>query len=115
MTNKSIRDYINLIENLQSKGVAEGSNDTIYPNAEVIKSRNGKPVGEIYQDASGWGCFHYGADNGADSIESREEAVEWLKDLHNEYRQDRSLREEEPLEENTPDALSKIDELFRDK
>jgi hypothetical protein len=76
----------------KQQGVAEGLNDTIYPNAEVIKSKNGKPIGEIYQDASGWGCFHYKADNGADSIESREEALEWLKDLHDEYRQDRSLR-----------------------
>jgi hypothetical protein len=76
------------------QGVAEGSNDTVYPNAEVIKSKNGKPVGEIYQDASGWGVFHYKADNGADSIGSREEALEWLKDLHDEYRQDRSLREQ---------------------
>ena len=75
-------------------GLAEGFNDTVYPNAEVIKSKNGKPVGEIYQDANGWGCFHYKADNGADSISSREEALEWLKDLHDEYRQDRSLREQ---------------------
>lgn len=169
MTNKSIRDYINLIENAQ-----QGSSDTVYPNAEVIKSKNGKPVGEIYQDASGWGCFHYGADNGADSISSREEAIEWLKDLHNEYRQDRSLREagvadgseqgpykvmggedgyyivgpgrklnsgacyydsqdareacaklnkkyvkqgspDKQLDETTPDAMGKIDELFRDR
>lgn len=27
MTNKSIRDYINLIENLQREGVAEGLED----------------------------------------------------------------------------------------
>lgn len=66
---------------------------TIYPNAEVIKSKNGKPIGEIYRDASGWGCFHYNADNGADCIASREEALEWLKDLADEYRQDRRLRE----------------------
>lgn len=73
--------------------VGEGASDTIYPNAQVIKSKNGKPVGEIYQDDSGWGCFHYKADNGADSIETREEALEWLKDIAEEYRQDRSLRE----------------------
>lgn len=113
---KTLREMMNLVESAQA-GVAEGLNDTVYPNAEVIKSRNGKPVGEIYQDASGWGCFHYRADNGADSIESREEAIEWLKDLHDEYRQDRSLREqgvaEEQVEESTPDALAKIDNLFR--
>jgi len=89
-----------------NQGVAEGINDTIYPNAEVIKSRNGKPVGEIYQDASGWGCFHYRADNGADSIGSREEALEWLKDIAEEYRQDRSLRKQ-----GVAEADKKKDEL----
>ena len=85
---------VQYFKHMGEEGVAEGFNDTIYPNAEVIKSKNGKPVGEIYQDASGWGCFHYKADNGADSIESREEALEWLKDIAEEYRQDRSLREQ---------------------
>jgi hypothetical protein len=67
-----------------SQGVAEGSNDTIYPNAEVIKSKNGKPVGEIYQDGNSWGAFHYRADRGYDFIDSREEAIEALRDLHQE-------------------------------
>jgi hypothetical protein len=75
------------------EGVAEGANDTVYPGAEVIKSKNGKPVGEIYQDGNSWGAFHYKADRGYDFIDSREEALEWLKDLHDEYRQDRSLEE----------------------
>jgi hypothetical protein len=66
------------------QGVAEGSNDTIYPNAEVIKSKNGKPVGEIYQDGNSWGCFHYKADRGYEFIDSREDAIEALKDLHQE-------------------------------
>jgi len=69
---------------LSKQGVAEGSNDTIYPNAEVIKSKNGKPVGEIYQDGNSWGAFHYKADRGYDFIDSREEAIEALKDLHQE-------------------------------
>jgi hypothetical protein len=68
----------------KNEGVAEGSNDTIYPNAEVIKSKNGKPVGEIYQDGNSWGAFHYRADRGYDFIDSREEAIEALKDLHQE-------------------------------
>ena len=82
------------IDDTLEQGVAEGTNDTIYPGAEVIKSKNGKPLGEIYQDKSGWGCFHYKADNGADCIDSREEALFWLKELNDEYRQDRSLREQ---------------------
>jgi len=69
---------------LKEQGVAEGSGDAIYPNAEVIKSKNGKPVGEIYQDGNSWGCFHYRADRGYDFIDSREEAIEALKDLHQE-------------------------------
>jgi len=67
-----------------SEGVTEGSNDTIYPNAEVIKSKNGKPVGEIYQDGNSWGAFHYRADRGYDFIDSREDAIEALRDLHQE-------------------------------
>ena len=128
MTVKSIRDYINLIENIQNQstepdaygntgekhecgscdgtgidqhdevcpvcggkgwvrdkqGVTEG---TVYPNAEVIKSKNGKPVGEIYQDGNTWGAFHYKADYGADGMASRDDAIEELKFIHNEHRQ----------------------------
>jgi hypothetical protein len=69
---------------LGEQGVAEGSNDTIYPNAEVIKLRNGRPIGEIYQDENGWGFFHYGMDSGNDFIDSREDAIEGLRDLHQE-------------------------------
>jgi hypothetical protein len=68
----------------KKQGMAEGSNDTIFPNAEVIKSRNGRPVGEIYQDENGWGFFHYGMDSGNDFIDSREDAIEGLRDLHQE-------------------------------
>jgi len=57
---------------------------TVYPKAEVIKSKNGKPIGEIYQDGNTWGCFHYRADRGYDMIDSREDAIEALKDLHQE-------------------------------
>ena len=67
-----------------AQGVAEGSDDTIYPNATVIKSKNGRPVGEIYQDGNSWGCFHYRADRGYDMIDSREDAIQALKALHKE-------------------------------
>jgi hypothetical protein len=71
-------------QHFNKKDVAEGSSDTIYPNAEVIKSKNGKPVGEIYQDGNSWGAFHYRADRGYDFIDSREDAIEALRDLHQE-------------------------------
>jgi hypothetical protein len=72
------------LETQYKQGVAEGSNDTIYPNAEVIKLRNGRPIGEIYQDENGWGFFHYRMDSGNDFIDSREDAIEGLRDLHQE-------------------------------
>jgi len=77
-------EYHRKMDSMPVEGVAEGSNDTIYPNAEVIKSKNGKPVGEIYQDGNSWGAFHYRADRGYDLIDSREDAIEALKDLHQE-------------------------------
>jgi hypothetical protein len=115
---KTLREMMDLVETAQRQGVAEGSNDTIYPNAEVIKSKNGKPVGEIYQDGNSWGAFHYKADRGYDFIDSREEAIEALKDLHQETgrsRPDYTIKgvAEEQVEESTPDALAKIDDLFR--
>ena len=78
------KQFANDLKKHGQQDVAEGSNDTIYPNAEVIKSKNGKPVGEIYQDGNSWGAFHYKADRGYDFIDSREEAIEALKDLHQE-------------------------------
>jgi hypothetical protein len=79
------QDFKTLFAQLtKQQGVTEGPNDTIYPNAEVIKSKNGKSVGEIYQDGNSWGAFHYRADRGYDFIDSREEAIEALKDLHQE-------------------------------
>jgi len=77
------KGYIEM-SSMSEQGVAEGSNDTIYPNAEVIKLRNGRPIGEIYQDENGWGFFHYGMDSGNDFIDSREDAIEGLRDLHQE-------------------------------
>jgi hypothetical protein len=79
------QDFKTLFAQLtKQQGVAEGSSDTVYPNAEVIKSKNGKPIGEIYQDGNSWGAFHYRADRGYDLIDSREDAIEALRDLHQE-------------------------------
>lgn len=83
---KAMMDELNTLHRMShdKQGVAEGSSDTVYPNAEVIKSKNGKPVGEIYQDGNSWGAFHYRADRGYDLIDSREDAIEALRDLHQE-------------------------------
>jgi hypothetical protein len=93
----------------KQQGVAEGSNDTIFPNAEVIKSRNGRPVGEIYQDENGWGFFHYRMDSGNDFIDSREDAIEGLRDLHQETvrsRPDYTIKG--VAEAATPASVSKV-------
>ncbi len=97
------------------QSVAEG---TVYPNAEVIKSKNGKPVGEIYQDGNTWGCFHYRADRGADFLDSREDAIQELKLIHQENGRktpDYTIKGEveEQLEETTPEAIAKIEQLTR--
>ena len=185
MTNKSIRDYINLIENAQREEVAEGAKwrnhpdaydvddegnktprnpnspkfgydplqrrsdtagdaktpkgkasalktslkmargnhgvaeGTVYPNAQVIKSKNGKPVGEIYQDGNTWGCFHYRADRGADFLDSREDAIQELKLIHQENGRktpDYTIKgevEEGQHDETSPEAIAKINNLTR--
>lgn len=66
------------------EGEAEAITGAIYPNAEVIRSRNGKPIGEIYQNENGWGCFHYRSERGYDTIDSRADALEGLKQIHQE-------------------------------
>ena len=109
-------EYYANYSDLAEQGVAEGSNDTVYPNAEVIKSKNGKPVGEIYQDGNSWGAFHYRADRGYDMIDSREDAIEALKDLHQETvrsRPDYTIKGVAEAEKNPhTSALGKA--LYRD-
>ena len=98
------------------KSVAEG---TVYPNAQVIKSKNGKPVGEIYQDGNTWGCFHYRADRGADFLDSREDAIQELKLIHQENGRktpDYTIKgevEEGQLDETSPEAIEKVNQLYR--
>ena len=99
---------------LNKEGVAEGSSDTVYPNAEVIKSKNGKPVGEIYQDGNSWGCFHYKADRGYDFIDSREEAIEALKDLHQETGRSRPDYTVKGVAEGSRDRRDPYDRGYHD-
>lgn len=61
----------------------------------IIIIENGKEIGEIYpiyEDYNSWGCLYYSSDTGADGIDTKEEALEWLKDLANEYKQDMELK-----------------------
>ena len=96
---------------IRKKGVAEGSDKTAYPNATVIKSKNGRPIGEIYQDEPyGWGAYHYGADNGADSMSSREQALAQLKDMHYEYRK-KDVAEASASSSRSRAGLAKLSKL----
>ena len=85
MTNKSIRDYINLIESAQA-GVAEGSESDAYGN-----------TGEKHECGS---CDGTGIDTHDDECPECG-GKGWVRD------------KEEQLEETTPDAMAKIDDLFR--
>jgi len=89
------------------KTVEEGDN-SVYPNAIVIYSKRGTPVGEIYQDHTGWGCLHYRTDVGADGMDNREDALEELKDIHGNYMQNRGnwkTPEYRPMTESFKDYL----------
>lgn len=95
MTNKSFRDYINLIENAQSEEVAEGW--TKLPSGDYQNSHTGvrsskPPVKKKRGEKTGaeW-----------DAIEKAEKAE---KD-----------KEQGVAEGSTPDAVSKVESLFRDK
>lgn len=72
MTNKSIRDYINLIENAQREDVAEAKSDDPDYDESLKRFKKGLPPKK------------------------------------------KSVAEEQ-VEESTPDALAKIDELTRDR
>lgn len=94
MTNKSIRDYINLIENAQREGVAEGSSGL------VAYIKNYEHELEKYKQKNANGKYDA-------KIKDLEKIIANLKSKQGVA--------EEQLEETTPDAMSKIDELFRDK
>ncbi len=99
MTNKSIRDYINLIEDAQREEVEESAEGwTKLPNGNYRNMHTGvvsskPPVKKKRGEKTG---------------------AEW--DAIEKAKKDKEQGvAEEQLEENTPDALSKIDKLFRDK
>jgi hypothetical protein len=92
MTNKSFRDYINLIENAQSEEVAEGW--TKLPSGDYQNSHTGvrsskPPVKKKRGEKTG---------------------AEW--DAIEKAKKD---KEQGVAEGSTPDAVSKVESLFRDK
>lgn len=96
MTNKSIRDYINLIENAQSEEVAEGW--TKLPSGDYQNSHTGVRTSKLPVKKK------RGEKTGA----------EW--DAIEKAKKDKEQGvAEEQLEETTPESVSKVEELFRNK
>ena len=84
----------------------EGAGGTVHPNAKIIKTKKGREVGEIYEEPGNeypWGCFHYGLDEYADNMETREEAFDQLQELHQAYVQNKSgfTKNAAPFREDT--------------
>lgn len=122
MTNKSIRDYINLIENAQKEQVNEfapdgfdgGSFEPFDPEMAQYFYEQGRIKGNSVPD---------GVDvNFVLKISHIEDQYKkfWLKGWHKGREEKKAFWDkeqgvaEEQVEESTPDAMAKIDELFRD-
>ena len=105
MTNKSIRDYINLIQNIQ-EGVAEGL-EQVYKVLAVDKSNALSKQVKLKVKASS-----------LDEVFERLAINDWYPleingvEVINGKRLKQDVAEEQ-VEESTPDALAKIDDLFR--
>ena len=110
MTNKSIRDYINLIENLQREGVAEGFSNSSkdYGTDEVTITFDGDIPSkeEIIQYCK----KNYGFIPLSIDIEPPSN----YKGLENPgiIRVKQGVAEEQ-LEETSPEAIAKIDQITR--
>jgi tetratricopeptide (TPR) repeat protein len=95
----------------------EGIDSTVYPNAEVIKTKKGRAVGELYQDESGWGCFHYKADFGADGMDSRDQALDQLKEMEYDHnprsRNVTGIKEDNAGEPSVDDILYYLTSAYR--
>ena len=96
MTNKSIRDYINLIENAQREDVTEGK-----PGFDGTDAA-GRPVDQelVRRQEKYW--------NQA-AKEKKQQELKRSKELR------KPGVAEEQLEETTPDAVAKVEQLFRHK
>ena len=72
---------------VDSEEVEDKKSNTAYPNATVIKTNKGKEIGEIYpmeDEENQWGYLLYSTDFGKDMIDSKEDALEALKDDYEE-------------------------------
>ncbi len=59
---------------------------TIHSRAGVVYSPKGEAIGEVYKNKDGWVSYHYGTDAGYDCQDSKEEAIDALRDLDQQTR-----------------------------
>lgn len=102
MTNKSIRDYINLIENAQQEGVAEDS-----PTMWEVSFDYGPHMSKTVKVKAGSKQEAKAkVEKAAEKSYTRGIMINWVKPAKQGVA-------EEQLEETSPEALAKIDELTR--
>lgn len=115
---KTLREYIDLIDRTQS--VAEGSDHSLKKvwdryakhlgaaRGDHANVRQIMKSGKILQDIRKYVKDHYGQE-AVDNMERYAEKRQWDRDLYT------NGMAEEQLEETTPDAVRRVEELFQDK
>ena len=104
---ETIRDYINLIENLQREGVAEGSENLSY----IGNCTDDDVIEHIFGDATNFAqaVEEYGDEFTIDDLVVKYDPK---SDVHSFYYKKQGVAEEQ-VEESSPDAIAKINELTR--
>jgi hypothetical protein len=55
----------------------------LYHNSIIIETVDGKKIGEVFRDEDHfWNCIHYEVDYGIDFLDSKNEAIGELVQLH---------------------------------
>ena len=111
MTDKSFRDYINLIENAQ-QGVAEGQDQEVTHNGEVIGHtwNQGREVhGEHTKSGMSWA----GGNHASMAQHLKNHHDSWVKDQARKQSLKKQGVAEGQLDETTPEAIAKINQITR--
>lgn len=58
---------------------------TVYAGAEIVKDKDGREIGEVFQDDDEWGCLCYASDNGEIGDTTKEGAIKSLIEEHDQY------------------------------
>lgn len=55
----------------------------LHAKSIIIETIKGEKLGEVFRDEDGfWNCIHYGIDYGIDFLDSKNEAIDELVNLH---------------------------------